>query len=370
MLKGRQIRTGTVHFALEVPVPKRRQKQLVQACGNGRTAGTTFLEPVESDTTVTCGKCVHRPAKPTTQPDPTPEENTMTTTVKRGAGRPAAAEKRSRHAQRTPLPPKDGSQDSTPAEVETKTRRTRKAVTGSEESPNPTRSARKGTAKAAERAPKRVAERPATTPKGRPSASAKTLPEDFPGRSKAMRLLDGPAQEAGWVGSVKIVDAKTGACEVSVSKGDETMTWFAVDGKQDPAQAPRYTDGRRTVQMKNIAAILAQATGERAWIKPESAKAPRKSSAKRAPVSDVPQRQPLPFDAAEASEREVATQLRGKTITWQNQISKAVESAVIATRAKIRLEEHPQTGERIVTFNDPVNTGTRSVRLSGILTVK
>ena len=32
----------------------------------------------------------------------------MTTTVKRGAGRPAAAEKSNRHSQRTPLPPKSG----------------------------------------------------------------------------------------------------------------------------------------------------------------------------------------------------------------------------------------------------------------------
>lgn len=362
---------------------------------------------------------------------PNPEENTMTTTVRRGAGRPAAAANRSRHAQRTPLPPKatpgtKGS-DCDPktqeefieqaAEILTgRTRARRAAVTGSEESPNPERPAgtcrlcgkghrqgsaiemrhsaefkaqqaeenrnatragrtatRKGTAKAAERAPKAVAERSAGTRKGRPVPAAKGLPEDFPGRSRAMRLLDGPAQEAGWTGSVRVIDAKTGAMEVSISKGDETMTWFGVDGKQDPAQAPRYTDGRRTVQMKNIAAILAQATGTRVWVKPESARSPRKSSgggSTRKPTTDVPQRQPLPFDAELASEREITSALQGKTVTWQNRISQAIESAVLATRAKVRLEIHPTTRERMVTFNDANGQGTRTVRLSNILDVK
>jgi hypothetical protein len=346
-----------------------------------------------------------------------PEENTMTATVKRGAGRPAANASRTRHAQRTPLPPKAEKRD--PQQVETTTRKRRAAVTGSEESPNPTRPAagtcalcgkahRQGSAiemrhsaefkaqqtakrsqarnagirereaaqdakqaaKGSERAPKRVAERPAGTRKGRPSATAKELPEDFPGRSKAMRLLDGPAQEAGWVGSVKVTDAKTGAAEVSITKGDETMTWFCVDGKQDPAQAPRYTDGRRTVQMKNIAAILAQATGERAWIKPETAKAPRKSAAKRTATPEEPVKQALPFDVELASEREIASALQGRSVTWQNRISGAVESAVLASRARVRLEIHPTTRERIITFNDANGLGTRSVRLSGILNIK
>jgi hypothetical protein len=301
----------------------------------------------------------------------------MTAVVKRGAGRPAAAAKSTRHAQRTPLPPKGETPETTAPEKTTRSRR--KAVTGSEESPNPVRrtATKSSTAKAAEEAAPDVAKpsggtrkAPAkTTAKRTRTATATTLPEDFPGRSKIMRLLDGPAQAAGWDGSVKIVDLKTGAVEVAISKGAETMTWYAVGGKQDPSQAPSYSDGNRTVLMKNIAAILAQATGERQWIKPAGAtrtkRAPRTS-----PVKDVPQRQPLPFDPAEATEAEVVSALRGKTLTWQNGISKAIDSAVVAVRAKIKVEQHPTTGERVVTFSDPVNTGTRSVRLSGILTIK
>src|SRR5690349_8832678 len=211
MLKGRQIRTGTVHFALEVAVPKRRAKQLLQACG-ASAQQHLYLEPVPDDTPVTCGKCVHRPAKSTTQPDPTPEENTMTTTVKRGAGRPAAAANRSRHAQRTPLPSKSAHADRVHGQdvIEKTTRKRRAAVTGSEESPNPTRPARRSrpqAEKAPERARKAVAKRSAATGKAPAKRSAKrtpsaTLPEDFPGRKNAMRLLDGDAQEHGWVGSV------------------------------------------------------------------------------------------------------------------------------------------------------------------------
>jgi hypothetical protein len=98
MLKGIQIRTGKVHFATEKPLHGR--PHLVQLCGMNRSQHLT-LDPVPADTAVTCGRCVSRPADPITPTAPTtPEENAMTTTVRKGTNRPAAA-KRTRAAQRT-----------------------------------------------------------------------------------------------------------------------------------------------------------------------------------------------------------------------------------------------------------------------------
>lgn len=377
MLKGQQTRTGTVHFAEEQKL--RGRTILVQLCPMGRSQHLA-LERVPDDMAVDCGRCVKRSASiPSNTPS---EENEMTTTVKRGAGRPAAAAKTAKAAQRTPLPAKDAK----PAETSTKATRGAKLAK--------LKASEAAAAKAADRAPsspttaKRAAAKatPVKATRRTRTASA-TLPEDFPGAKKIMRLLDGPAQEAGWAGRVVSADPQTGAVEVAISKGDVTMTWYGVDGKQDTAQAPRYSDGERTVMMKNIAGILAQATGEREWVKPigtaRKAKAKAPTGDRKAKTADTPMKS-LPFDPTAASDEEIVEALRGRTLTWTNGLSKAVESAVVAaTRdivnakgqvtgtkpAVVKVETHPTKKTRMVTFTDHEGAGTRTVALDRMLEV-
>jgi hypothetical protein len=329
----------------------------------------------------------------------------MTTTVK-GAGR-ARHESNRRHQQRTPLPPKDGSQNATPAEVETadklraaavKLPRKSAAKVDPEELRTATRAAREAQRKApaakATAAKPSVAEKsadakPAATrrPAKKASASSTSVPPDAPGAVKAQRLVDA-AREAGW--TPKFVIKGTTITVFSEREGESIETTLT-DGKLDLSAMPVWTDGSRTVKLKNVSAVIAQMSGTKPTAKAISAtpRAPRRTKAQRAEESP----RPLPFDPEGASDEEVLDAIRGRAIEWMNGISRKVEASVVAATiqvknpkykkgqstgepeyidrpAPVKIEEHPNRSTRVVTFTDHGGTGFRSVALDRLTSVR
>lgn len=134
----------------------------------------------------------------------------MTTTVAKGANRPAAAAKRERAAQRTPA---------TPA--------TRKTT------PAPTRK-----------------------PAGKATPGA--LPEDFKGAAKIQHLLDGAA-EHGWTATLSDADAATGAATVACARGTgadaESIRSEFIDGKSAGYSFLTQPSGK-VRRLNNVSAVL------------------------------------------------------------------------------------------------------------------
>lgn len=123
---------------------------------------------------------------------PTPQEDTaMTTTVRKGTGRPTATAKRERAAQRAP----------------------------------------KATATA-----------------------TGTLPEDFKGRTKVMRLIDGAA-EHGWTATLSEMDPKTGAATVTCARGEDSIRSEFIDGKS-AGYSFHTLPGGKVRKLNNVSAVL------------------------------------------------------------------------------------------------------------------
>jgi hypothetical protein len=220
-----------------------------------------------------------------------------TTTVKRGAGRPAAAARTAKAAQRSPAAPdlpktEEEFVETASAILTGKPARRTDATLSAPKPPvsdAPARGSRRERAaqrtpitqteqakavRAKERTAQRTTPEPVAEPKSgaeRPARAAKpgattrgprkaaaapsaTVPAGFVGADKAQALVEFAAGH-GWGASV---EAEPGGATivVSLARGEQSVTVTFTDGKLDLERMPSYVkaEGAKAVQLKNVSA--------------------------------------------------------------------------------------------------------------------
>jgi hypothetical protein len=237
-----------------------------------------------------------------------------TTTVKKGAGRPAAAARTNKHAQRTALPPRPG--------VVEEARRPVAVVDG---------------------------ERPDDRSVGKARAFA----------DKAVAL--------GWQAEKAIVG---GAAEVTVTRGPETIVQAWRNGVWDYTVS-FYAYGDRNTKPRNASGAAKLLTRTPDEANAEASKVASNRHFRKAEPKDITTRladarRALPFDPDLATDEEVCATLAGRAVVWYNRLSRGQESAIVG-RSGVRLTMLPD-GQRVANFCCPA-TGYRSCLVSAILKV-
>lgn len=351
----------------------------------------------------------------------------MTTTVKRGAGRPAATEKSNRHAQRTPLPPKAGTvqaakdairEANVAALVEElpsakygmmTVAELRKVATGL--LVKGARSMKKGellnaileaetaaakaqTPPAVKRAEAKVTAALKKDPKAVAidEAFAPTTPEAKAQQEKLAERLDSKsgakatafvmeAMRLGWTGSSSVADGED-RVKVTAKRGDESIDieWRAGVFQGDTCYYHHV--GRTAIKLRNASAAKQRMAIPPAKAAEEAQKVTAHKSASPKAGKAPSANRKLPFTEA-SLDQEVLDALYGKEITWTNRISGADETARVPRPAEdVRLADgtpgrkrqgHPPTiteGPKGRVVNFVGSAGFKSVLLSQINRVR
>ena len=242
-----------------------------------------------------------------------------TTTANKHGLRKAAAERRNRHAQKTPLPPR-------PGQVE-------------------------GAREALEEAQ---------------AALVDAAQSDDRSHSKAQAFAE-KAVAAKWDVSL---DASTHGVELTATRGAETIVQAWSNGVwQYPASFYAYGDRNTKPRNASGASKLLVRSPEDAAAeagKVASNRHFRKSEPKDITVKMEEAKRHLPFDPALAPDEIILAALTGQALQWYNRLSRSTETAMVS-RKGARMSLTP-AGERVVTFCCPA-TGYRSCLVTAILKV-
>jgi hypothetical protein len=227
----------------------------------------------------------------------------MTTKANKFGLRAAAAERTTRHAQRTPLPPRAGVVE--------------------------------------------MAREPIAAPTVATWGKAKTF--------------QAKAEAEGWIVSLT-ADEDRVSLLATRADGVEAIHQAWVSGLwQYEASTYSFTD--RTTKPRNASGAARLLVRSHEDAAAEMTKvAGNKHFRKREPADLKPMA--LPFDATEAGEEEIAAWLRGQTVVWYNRLSRGTETAMVSRSSRVWMAEYH--GERTVTVCCPA-TGFRSFHLSAIL---
>lgn len=302
-------------------------------------------------------------------------------TVTKGTGRPAAAARSAKHAQRTPLPPKAGSvaeaaqpfdgqpfgkmnmaelrayaasiqveQDLDSQKITTRTPRGKllNAILAEQQKPKQADDADE------ERTETYVPEEERTTRfEGNPEAK---------GLSKAQKLA-AEIQEFGWTVTVKAITETE--VEAVAQRGAEILNvvWDTGVFLYEPSGhtiADRHTRVRNVSQAKQFATRPAEAAEK------ELTRVASNKAWKRKPVPRATTNRPLPFDGATVTEQELSKALRGRFVKWHNRLTESEESAYVSLNPRyFSLTEHE--GERVVQFCG--SNGFRAFRLAALIKI-
>jgi len=242
-----------------------------------------------------------------------------TTTANKHGLRAAATERRNRHAQRTPLPPKPG-----------------------------------------------VVEKARETLEEAQAILVDAAQSDDRSHSKAQAFAE-KAIAAKWDVSL---DASGHGVELTATRGAETIVQAWSDGVwQYPASF--YAHGDRNTKPRNAsgAAKLLLRSPEDAAA--EAGKVASNRHFRKSEPKDIVEKlevaqKHLPFDPALAPDEMVLAMLTGQALQWYNRLSRGTESAIVGRKgARMSLTA---SGERVVTFCCPA-TGYRSCLVTAILKV-
>jgi len=280
----------------------------------------------------------------------------MTKIVGKGAGRPAAAARTNRHAQRTMLPPKPGVVEEARRPIQT----------GNFVSGEGFRQALAAEAKnldsalvekAAEFAEEWTVQSPSSNEDG----------PDERSHSKA-GVFAAKAGELGWDPSVAV---RGDAVELTLTRGDETIVqaWRGGVWQYD---ASVYAYGDRSTKPRNASGAAKLLSRSADDAKAETSKVAANRHFRKAEPKDIVQRletaqKGLPFDPELATDEEVLTILKGQSLVWYNRISRGQESAIVGRGKDLRMTLN-EKGERVINWCCPV-TGFRSCLVTAILKV-
>lgn len=263
----------------------------------------------------------------------------MTTHVRKGAGRPAAAARTRKHAQRTALPPKAGSP---------------------------------GAEAIAERAaheilPDLLNVPGYRTPEEEQAANSTGDAPDERSHTKGGAFL-AKAVALGWKCGINLHDGA--AVEVTATRGAETIVQ-AWSGGVWAYDASVYAYGDRTTKPRNASGALKLLARSEAEAAAEASKVQSNRHFRRAEPKDLEQtlekaQKGLPFDPELAPDEEICGVLAGQAVVWYNRMSRGNESAIVG-RSGVRITYLPD-GQRVANFCCPV-TGYRSCLVTALLKV-
>ena len=244
----------------------------------------------------------------------------MTTHVRKGAGRPAATARSNRHAQHTPLPPKPG--------VVEQTREVLAAAASALES------------------------------------HGEALDARSVGKARTF------AEKAGELGWTVLKEVRGGACEVTATRGAETIVQAWAGGVWE-YDASVYAFGDRTTKPRNASGALKLLARSEPDAAAEANKVQTNRHFRRAEPQGIQEKlekaqKHLPFDPELATDEEVCGVLAGQAVVWYNRIGRSNESAIVG-RKGAWITMLPD-GQRVVNFCCPV-TGFRACLVTALLKV-
>lgn len=322
----------------------------------------------------------------------------MTTTVKRGAGRPAATQRRNRHAQNTALPPKATAEAEatrtaladpaaeTPEEAKTqygrmtvdelKARAKALGVTPLPrakgallnailyvERANQVTEAVKNAEEGEAQDDSPFTPTPGPQPAEKAPA-ATSAPEGNSGVRKALKLAE-QVKAAGWTSEWNISSENPNRVQSVSRRGSEILTVTWDSGVFNYELSGHLIDDRHT-KIRNVshgrqlaARGAGEAQAELARVTSNRAFRPREAKGGTA-------RGKLPFDPETATEAEIKSAILGKYLVWINRVSNTEEHAT-ATKSDRYTTVSGEGAERVVQFCSDI--GFRALRLSALLRV-
>lgn len=325
----------------------------------------------------------------------------MTTTVKRGAGRPAASARSAKHAQRnvqTGPNPTVGVIAAVAGEEAGQERadsygrmtvpelRARYAeLTGK---PAPTRKTKGELMNAilgAERKQDRAAEYAAANaeqdllPQDADSPGGEYIPDPQPatsnapeteaepkGSAKALKLHTALAQH-GWIYD-RLVGGPDGRVTAILTRRQETLT-VTWDSGVFNYEETSHAVGDRVTKVRNVSAAIAMGSRPAEAAEKDLERVVRNRTFNKAKVAaeGAPARRKLPFDPETVTEAELAALLAGKTLEWTNRITRGTETARVTDRSSkfFKLTDGP--AGRTLQFTSA--EGFRACRLADIIRV-
>lgn len=252
-----------------------------------------------------------------------------TTTANKHGLRAAATERRNKHAQRTPLPPKPG----VVADA-------KEAIAG---------------------IPKRARQKE----NFEEAIQRAQLPSGGQRSADKARAFRDAAVAAGWAVEVKPVDT---AAELVAHRGAAEILHQCWDNGVWQYEASTYTYEDRTLKPRNAAGALKLLARSPELASEEMAKvAANKQFKRREPGDGEIKRYKLPFDRELATDEEILTALAGQAVVWFNRLTNKTESAIVGrgTLTHITVNEK---GHRIVNVCSAAS-GYRSFYVEAILKV-
>lgn len=328
----------------------------------------------------------------------------MTVTASKHGLRKAAQERTTRHAQRTPLPPRGGvipvevpdyaeaygrmtqpqlrkallekfgqkSANDCPKgkllEVILRKEREQRAEATQGKGQTQRRSATSDQMKAPETREDRIRAAQAKKLAKRQAEDA-ALPGDSRSTAKAAPIREVMIAN-GW--STTLIPAEDTTAEEDVweltgKRGDEVLWISWTQGTLTVEPMPSYTIVDRTIKLRNASAVRQHATRAPEVGTKELARVSSNRFFRKRPTE--PKRLKLPFDPALATDEEVLAALTGKAVAWHNRHREIEESAIVGVRGgKQPVELRPYEGERVLWFCCP-QTGFRTFRLSALTKV-
>jgi len=299
-----------------------------------------------------------------------------TTTANKHGLRAAATERRNKHSQRTPLPPKGGVEPvETPANAARYGQMTQSQLCKLAESLGITASvdAPKGKLLTAILAKERELRAASVCPnpsskEGQPKQWA-SVSEEALDQSKSWAKASALMAEAighGW--DCNPARYEDDVVELLMKRGLEALWISWTNGVLTTNPMPTYTVSDRTIKLRNASAVKQHLARSPEAGQADLDRVSKNQFFRRKPTE--PKRQALPFDVRLATDEEVLAALSGKAVTWHNQYREFEEAAVVGVRGgKQPIELRPRAdGERVLWFCCPEG-GFRAFALSQLTRV-
>lgn len=323
----------------------------------------------------------------------------MTTTVRRGAGRPAAAARTNKHAQRNvqtgPNPTvaviaavagEEAGQeraDSYGRMTVPELKARLAELTGKPAPSRHTKGQLMNVILEAERKAGRAAEyaeaqaeqdqipQDADSPGGAyvPDAPSSNAPEtevEPKGSAKALKLHTALVGY-GWIYD-RLVGGENGRVTAILTRGQETLT-VTWDSGVFNYEETSHAVGDRVTKVRNVSAAIAMGSrpAEAAEKDLERVVRNRTFNKSKVAAAGTPARRKLPFDPETVTEGELAALLAGKTLEWTNRITRGTETARVTDRSSkfFKLTDGP-AGK---TLQFASSEGFRACRLADIIRV-
>ena len=156
--------------------------------------------------------------------------------------------------------------------------------------------------------------------------------------------------------------------ELLMKRGNEALWISWTGGVLTTNPMPTYTVSDRTIKLRNASAVKQHLVRSPEAGQADLERVSKNQFFRRKPTE--PKRQALPFDVKLATDEEVLAALTGKAVSWHNQYREFEEAAVVGVRGgKQPVELRPrEDGERVLWFCCPA-TGFRAFALSQLTRV-